>query len=62
MARAKLFAGFLFFLTGCALAMFLFAMLPDDGFVYSETLKIWFGAISLSSTLAGLLILTKSNL
>jgi hypothetical protein len=62
MARAKLFTGFLLFLVGCALAIFLFAMLLDDSTVYPETLKIWFGASSLFSLLSGLLILGKSNL
>jgi hypothetical protein len=60
MVRLKLFLGFLFFLVGCGLAMFLLAMSLDES-TYPESLMLWFGVSSVFSILLGLFILIKGD-
>jgi hypothetical protein len=61
MPRFKVLLGFLFFISGCCLAMCLLAMLLDDTFVYSGSLMLWLGTSSLLLIFTGLFILMKGN-
>jgi hypothetical protein len=62
MARIKLFIGFLFFLVGCALGMFVLALsLDDDNIVNADSIMLWAGLSSAFFIFIGGLILSKSS-